>query len=174
MRYTIAVLCCALLSAAPTFADTTGFYFGGDVGTSTEHFDASTFGVNAHDTGYKIAAGFRPFSFLAGEVNYVDFGRASAGFDFADTDGVVVSALAFLPIPIVDIYGRVGAINYRVDAQSPGFGFHRDGTNLTYGIGAGTHWGSLGARLEYQRFEIPGTTNISLATAGLSWNFGWP
>jgi len=104
----------------------------------------------------------------------VSFGRASAGFDYADTDGVTVSALAFLPIPIVDIYGRLGAINYRVDAHAPGVGFHRDGTNLTYGVGAGTHWGSLGARVEYERFEIPGSTTVSLATIGVNWNFGWP
>jgi len=39
MRYVASILACSLIPAA-AFADTTGFYFGGDVGTSTEHFDA--------------------------------------------------------------------------------------------------------------------------------------
>ncbi len=155
------------------FADDTGFYFGGDIGNSTEHFDASTFAVNADDTGYKAAVGFRPLSVLAGEVNYVSFGRASGGVNYADTDGIGVSALAFLPIPIVDIYGRLGVINWRTDATSPGYSFHRTGSDLAYGAGIGAHWGNLGGRAEFERFEIEGTRTMELATVGLTWTFGW-
>jgi len=155
-------------------AGETGFYFGGDIGNSTEHFDADTFGVNANDTAYKVAAGFRPLSVLAGELDYISFGRASGGTNYADTDGVAISALAFLPIPLVDVYGRVGLMNYHVAAHSPQFGFHRDGSDLTYGVGLGAHWGGLGARLEYQRFQISGASTMEMATAGINWTFGWP
>ncbi|HEX4378050.1 MAG TPA: outer membrane beta-barrel protein [Steroidobacteraceae bacterium] len=174
MRNVIPASAFALLFAGSALADTTGFYFGGDVGQSTEHFDASTFSANAHDTGYKIDAGFRPFGFLAGELNYIDLGRASAGIPYVDTDGVALSALGFLPIPLVDVYGRVGLINYHISAHEPGLSFSRNGSDLTYGAGAGMHWGSLGARLEYQRFDIPGTKIVGLTTAGLNWTFGWP
>jgi OmpA-like transmembrane domain len=177
MRYLVPACACVLLLVQPfmtAFADdVTGLYVGGDVGASTEHFDGSTFNANAHDTGYKINAGFRPLSFIAGEVSYVDLGRASAGIPYVDTTGVAISALGFLPIPIVDVYGRIGVIESHVSAHEPGYGFHRDGSDLTYGIGAGMHWGSIGARVEYQRFNIAGTTNMGLTTAGLSWNFGW-
>ncbi len=174
MRYLISATACALLFGGDVFADTTGFYVGGDVGQSTEHFDASTFSANAHDTGYKIDAGFRPLDFLAGELNYVDLGRASAGIPYVDTDGVALSALGFLPVPLVDIYGRVGMVRYHVSAHEPGFGFTRNGSDLTYGAGAGMHWGALGARVEYQRFDIPQTKNMALMTAGIVWTFGWP
>ena len=163
----------ALLPAGAAFSEQTGFYVGGDVGNSTEHFDASTFNANADNTGYKAALGIRPLSMLAAEVNYVSFGRATGGENFADTDGVGVSALAFLPIPIVDIYGRLGVINWRTSADSPGFSFHRTGSDLTYGVGVGAHWGNLGARAEFEKFEITGTRTMDLTTVGLTWTFGW-
>jgi hypothetical protein len=175
MRSIVPLLALTLLPLGPALAaDTTGFYVGGDVGNSTEHFYDSTFGVNADDTGYKVAAGIRPLSVLAAEVNYVSFGRASAGINYADTDGVSVSALAFLPIPVVDVYGRVGFMNWRTDAHSPQFEFHRDGSDVTYGAGAGAHWGSLGARLEYERYNIAGAKTMQLTTAGVTWTIGWP
>src|SRR5580658_5764455 len=171
------VLIFALLSL-PTGAaladDTTGFYVGGDIGNNTEHFNSSTFDVNADNSGYKVAVGFRPLSVIAGEVDYVGFGRATAGVNFADTYGVSASALAFLPIPIVDVYGRLGVMEWRTDANSPGFSFHRTGSDLTYGIGAGAHWGAYAARLEYERFQVAGASTMELATVGLSYSFGWP
>jgi hypothetical protein len=166
-------LALAMLPAAAAVADNTGFYFGGSVGNSTEHFDASTFGVSADDTGYKVAAGVRPLDVLAGEVDYVNFGRASAGINYADTDGVGVFALAFLPIPVVDVYGRVGVVNWRVDANSPMFSFHRTGSDVAYGVGAGAHWGNLGARLEFERYQVAGATTVQLATVGLTYTVPW-
>jgi hypothetical protein len=172
--YLVSVIALTLLPAGATLAADTGFYVGGDVGNSTEHFNDSIFGVNADNSGYKVAAGLRPLSVLAGEVNYVSFGRASAGVNFADTDGIAVSALAFLPIPIVDVYGRFGVMNWRVDANSPGDSFHRTGSDLTYGVGAGAHWGSFGARLEFERYQVGGATTMELTTVGLTYTFGWP
>jgi hypothetical protein len=119
--------------------------------------------VTASDTGYKVAAGFRPLDIVAGEVNYVSFGRANGGENFADTDGIGVSGLLFLPIPLIDVYGRVGLFNWRVDASSPGDSFHRTGSDLAYGAGAGAHWGNLGARLEFEKFQVAGAkTQCSL------------
>jgi hypothetical protein len=173
--YLVAMIAVGLLPAGAALADdTTGFYVGGDVGNSTEHFNSSVFGVNSDNSGFKVAAGFRPLPVFAGEVDYVSFGRASAGINYADTDGVAISALAFLPIPIVDVYGRLGLMNWRVDANSPGDSFHHTGSDLTYGVGAGAHWGSFAARLEYERFQVGGSTSMQLATVGLTYTFGWP
>jgi hypothetical protein len=108
---------------------------------------------------------------LAGEVNYVNFGRAQGGVNYADTDGVTVSALGFLPIPLVDIYGRLGVIDWRTDVTSPFFPYRRTGSDLVYGVGAGMHWGSFGARVEYQRYDLSDTSVMSLASLGVTWTF---
>jgi len=173
-NYLVPIIAMSLLPAGAALADETGFYFGGDVGTSTEHFNDSVFGVNADNGGYKVAAGIRPLSVLAAELNYVSFGRASAGINFADTDGIAVSALAFLPIPLVDVYGRFGVMEWRVDGNSPGDSFHHTGSDLTYGVGAGAHWGAFAARLEYDRYQVGGASTMELATVGLTYTFGWP
>ncbi|MGC2460475.1 MAG: outer membrane beta-barrel protein [Steroidobacteraceae bacterium] len=161
----------ALLPAGAALGDDTGFYVGGSLGESSERFDPSLYRLRADTVGYQIAAGWRPLEVLAGEVDYVSFGRAQRGANYADTDGVGVFALGFLPIPVIDIYGRVGAIDWRTDVTSPVFPIRRTGTDLAYGVGAGMHWGSLGARLEYVRYDVTDASILSLASVGVSWTF---
>ena len=126
----------------------------GGGGGKGRRFHPSDYSLRAQNTGYQVAAGWRPIDLFAGEVNYVSFGRAHGGVNYADTDGIGVSALGFLPIPLVDVYGRLGLVNWRANVHSPFSSFHRSGSDLAYGVGAGMHWGSLGARLEYQRFDV--------------------
>jgi hypothetical protein len=170
----LTLIAAALLPAGAALADEaglTGFYVGGALGESTERFDSTLYRLRADTVGYQFAAGWRPLDVLAGEVNYVNFGRAQGGVNYADTDGVTVSALGFLPIPLVDIYGRLGVIDWRTDVTSPFFPYRRTGSDLVYGVGAGMHWGSFGARVEYQRYDLSDTSVMSLASLGVTWTF---
>lgn len=165
------ILAATLLCSGGAWAADTGFYVGGSIGQSNERFDANTFNVHGDETGYQVAAGFRPLSVFAGELDYVSFGRAYGGINYADTDGVGVFALGFLPIPVVDLYGRLGVVSWRTDANSPALSFHRTGSDVAYGIGAGMNWGNLGARVEYSRFDVSNASTLDLATVGLTWTF---
>jgi hypothetical protein len=168
----LACLVAAALGATVALADdNTGPYIGGSIGQSSERFHPSAYGVRAQDTGYEVASGWRPLDLLAAELDYVGFGRAHAGVNYADTYGVGAFALAYLPIPLVDVYGRVGVMNWRSDVTSPFFSYHRRGSDLAYGVGAGMHWGSLGARVEYQRFDIALASTMSLTSVGMTWTF---
>ncbi len=167
----LALMSTAALPAGTALADNTGVYIGGSIGRSDERFEPSAYNVSADNVGYQAAVGWRPIELLAGEVNYVGFGRASAGVNYADTYGVGLSALGFLPIPLVDLFGRVGLMNWRTNVTSPFRGYRRTGTDPAYGFGAGMHWGSLGARLEYQRYSISGASTMSLASVGMTWTF---
>ena len=148
-----------------------GLYAGGSIGPSSERFRSDAYSLRAQNTGYQAALGFRPINLFAAELDYVNFGRAYGGVNYADTDGVGVSALGFLPIPLVDVYGRVGVTNLRTDVSSPYQSFHRSGADLSYGIGAGMHWGSLGARVEYQRYDLSIASTMSLTLIGVTWTF---
>lgn len=169
-RY-LGLLAGALLTSAAAFADDTGFYLGGSLGASQQNFDAATFNVHNTDTGYKFALGFRPLKVFAAELSYVGFGRAYGGINSADTDAIGLFAVGFLPIPVVDLYGKVGIADWRTDAQSPFLSFHRTGDDLAYGVGAGTSWGSLGARIEYERYQVSHASDMALASIGLTWVF---
>lgn len=173
MQHTRRVMMMAgtMLACGVALGANDGFYVGGSIGQSEEHFDASTYGVHGNDSAYKIAAGFRPLDVIAGELDYVSMGRASGGFNYADTYGVGAFALAFLPIPLVDVYGRVGLVNWRTNVYSPILPFRRTGTDLAYGAGAGMSWGNLGARLEYEMFDVAHSTTMNLASIGVIWTF---
>ncbi len=172
-RYAV-VLAGALLGSAavaPLSAAEDGFYLSGALGAAQQNYDTQTFDAHGSQTGYKFALGFRPIDLLAAEVSYVDFGRAFNGINYADTNAVGAFALAFLPIPLIDVYGKVGLAEWRTDAQSPGFGFHRTGANVAYGAGVGTSWGNIGARVEYERYEVSHSNDMGMASIGVVWTF---
>ncbi|MCK7513561.1 MAG: hypothetical protein MZV70_62425 [Desulfobacterales bacterium] len=59
-----------------------------------------------------------------------------------------LSAVGFLPVGPVDLFARVGAINWDADLTAPGLGINGsdDGTDLTYGVGAQFRVWSLSLR----------------------------
>jgi hypothetical protein len=146
-----------------------GLYIGGAIGRSSEAYDPYTFNVHGANVGYDLSAGYRPFSALAGELDYTSFGRATAGENYVDTSAVGVFALGFLPVPVVDLYGRLGVADWRTGANSPGFSFTRTGADIAYGVGGGMHFGSVGVRVEYTRFTVSHASDIDLAAVGLTW-----
>jgi hypothetical protein len=164
--------CVALIASGSARADDIGVYLGGSLGAAQQNYDPDVYSVHGSQTGYKFALGIRPIPIVAAEVSYIDFGRAFNGIDYADTHAVGVFALGFLPIPLVDVYGKVGLADWRTSAQGPFFqGFRTTGTDLAYGAGAGAHWGSFGARFEYERYQVSHSNDTGMASFGLTWTF---
>jgi hypothetical protein len=163
---------CALLVVATSVAhaDDTGFYLAGSIGASHVQYDASTFDVGSNEVGYQFAAGFRPLPILSAEFDYVGFARAFNGIDYADTYGLGLFALGYLPIPVVQVYGKLGIVDWRTTAHSPNLSFHRTGADVAYGAGLGTSWGRLGARLEFESFNVAHASAMELTSIGLVWS----
>ena len=170
------VLRCAALfalsvAAMPAaHAQNTGFYLAGSIGASHVQYDASTFYVGSNDVGYQAAVGFKPLPILSGELAYVGFPRAFQGINYADTYGLGAFALGYLPIPVVQIYGKLGVVDWRTTAHSPDLSFHRTGADVAYGAGLGTSWGRLGARLEFESFDVAHASAMELTSIGLVWS----
>jgi opacity protein-like surface antigen len=156
--------------AVPAHAADNGIYVGGSVGQSGVHFDQRI-------DGYKLIAGWRVLDWLAVEGNYVDLGSGSdkvAGEKInTDIHGVTLSALGFLAVGPVDVFARVGAVNWNADVKIPSLGAKAsdDGTDFTYGVGAQFRLGSLSLRAEYERFEVSDINTVDLATLGVTWTF---
>ncbi len=157
-----------------------GIYLGGSVGQSNVTYDDSFEGANlnfdASATGFKAIAGWRFLDWLAVEGNYVDLGtgddRVLGEKVESSVDGVSLSAVGFLPVGPVDVFARVGAINWEADLNAPGLGLSGsdDGTDLTYGIGAQFRVWSLSIRGEYERFDISDDT-VDMFSVGVTWTF---
>jgi hypothetical protein len=172
-RWTAALAVCAAgvvcACTAVAHADDTGFYVAGSVGQSRVQYDASTFYAGTNSVGYQVAAGFRPLPIFSGEFDYVGFARAFSGINYADTYGVGLFALGYIPIPVVQVYGKLGLVDWRTSAHSPDLSFHRTGADVAYGVGAGTSWGRLGARLEFESFDVAHASTMDLTSVGLVW-----
>ena len=168
-----ALLAALALAASPAIAADNGIYLGASIGASGVEDDELDFDGDA--TGYKVIAGWRFLDWLAVEGNYVDFGSTDdtvLGERIeADVDGLSLSAVVFVPVGPVDLFGRVGAVDWSADVSSVSLGdFKDDGTDLTYGVGAQFRLGSLGLRAEYERFEL-GDADVDMISLGVTWTF---
>ena len=167
------------LSAAPAFAADNGIYLGASVGQAgvslDESFDGEDFDYDADSTAFKAIAGWRFLDWLAVEGNYIDLGSGDdtiEGTKFeTDVSGVSLSAVGFLPIGPVDLFARVGAINWEADLSGLGESISDDGTDLTYGVGAQFRVWSLSIRAEYEQFDIDSADTVDLISVGVTWTF---
>jgi OOP family OmpA-OmpF porin len=176
----VAMAAAGLFSAGTQAADN-GIYLGASVGQSGTEYQDSIQGndldFDASSTGFKAIAGWRFLDWLAIEGNYVDLGsgddRVLGEQIESDINGVSLSAVGFLPVGPVDLFARVGAINWNADLKAPGLGINGsdDGTDLTYGIGAQFRVWSLSLRAEYEQFDISDADNVDLISVGVTWTF---
>jgi len=160
------------LTSLPAVAADNGIYLGGSVGLSGQDIDDIDYDANA--TGYKLIAGWRFLDWLAVEGNYIDFGSADDTVfgDKVETeaDGVSLSAVGFLPVGPVDLFARVGAIDWSSEISPDQFGKDSDGTDLTYGVGAQFRVWSLSIRAEYEIFDID-DSDLDMISLGVTWTF---
>ncbi len=142
-----------LLTAGPqAMAADNGFYVGAGI-TQTE-FDIDGLGSGElDDSSFKLIGGFRPLDWLAVEANYIDLGGDEEGGESLETSAITVSALGIWEIGVIDLYARAGFAKWDADFDfGGGDDISDDGWEPTYGVGIGAHFGSIGARLEYETF----------------------
>jgi opacity protein-like surface antigen len=150
------------------------------------------------NTGWKVFAGVRPISLIGAEIEYVDFGSATAsntvtGFGFrysinmsAKAEAAYGVVYAPIPVPFLDLYGKAGVA--RLQTSSNGIGglgcfppmlcplasgnFQRDRTDTRFSYGAGVQFkvGRFGVRGEYERISAS-TGDPDLLSFGVLWSF---
>jgi len=131
-----------------------GFYIGAGLTQSNLKVDFDGDSGSEDDNGFKVIAGWRALDWLAVEANYVDLGGVEEDGASIDSTSISVSGLLIAEIGIVDLYARLGMANWNTDVGLSGLGSTSDdGWEPIYGAGVGLHFGSFGARLEYEQFE---------------------
>ncbi len=121
------------------------------------------------DNGYKAIVGFRILDSFGVEATYIDHGNAElpAGNACVPLVGVpcpgptdieaktlAAFAVGFLDFPLIDLFAKAGVSSWKVEGSSAGFSFDDDDVEFAWGVGAQAHFGSLGARLEYENFSV--------------------
>jgi opacity protein-like surface antigen len=180
LRHITSIALLAALAPAAMAADN-GFYLGAgatqsDYGLSNP---ANIDDFDDEDNGFKVIAGFRPLDNFGVELNYIDHGDVTIGSDLicepedlcavtADISSESISgyAVGFLDFPLIDLFAKVGAAGWQFDGQSgPDFDVDENNVDFAWGAGVWAHFGSLGARLEYERFKL---VDEDLGTISLS------
>jgi len=151
----------ALFVALTTPALAGGVYLGGGVGTAYIEDSSGNPSGNSFDessTAYRLFGGYRfdaiPLVSLSGELGYRDLGSPSAGGLEYGISGFDYSALAGIGLGPVEVYARVGAIQYQLEKTSTGVTTDFDGTAPLYGIGASFKLFGLGVRAEYETMDV--------------------
>ena len=184
----ISTLALLLLAAPLSQAADNGVYFGVGVAQSEYGLDnpGNAQPFDDGDDGYKAIVGFRPLDSFGIEASYIDHGDATVPTgiacialfnvpcpDTAQLNAKTASAFAvgYLDFPLVDLFAKAGMTAWQFKGSStpafPAFAFDEDGTEFAWGAGVQAHFGSFGARLEYENFSIIegeelGTISLSL------------
>lgn len=183
MRMLLPALTLALIGTAAQAADN-GIYLGAgvsqvkldDVGKDFDTGNLNDFKLD--DTSWKLIGGFRPIDNFAAELNYFDLGDESRTFGSQAfrVDGKAYGAfgVGFIPIGPVDLFGKAGLVRWESNASASGplgFRFDDKGTEFGWGVGAQARLGSLGARLEYEQFDVDHTDGVEALSLSVFWTF---
>ena len=174
----------ALLTACgmPAQAADNGIYIGAGVGQSQVEAsegvpEIGSVEFDADATAYKAILGWRPLDWLAVEGNYLDLGSADdvvLGSEIeSDIDGLSLSVLGFLPVGPVDLFARVGVLDWDAELSAPDFDLRTkdDGTDFAYGVGVQFRIWGLSIRGEYERFEVSDADKVDMLSLGLTYTF---
>jgi len=170
------------LGASAARADNGFFYLGAGVVRNSLSDITDLGGLpDLSNTSWKAFGGVRPLNWLAAEMDYIDLGSGSStttsgGSAHADGSALAAYAVGFLPIPlpVVDVYGKAGLARWKLNGDvnslvSPG-SLSTKGTEFAWGIGVQAHISMIGARLEYENFNIPNTSGAKVTSLSVFLN----
>ncbi len=173
-----------------------GLYLGGAFGRANVRVDSSTtgslFDLDEHHAGWKAMLGVRPVSGFGAELEYIDFGHPQSTIAGVRTDararGAGLFAVGYLPIPVVDVFGKAGVARLQTivkgaseTVQPTGevcsnsslsclFDSDHTDTRFAYGGGVQVKISRLAVRAEYERISARGG-DPSLLSVGATWTF---
>jgi opacity protein-like surface antigen len=176
-------------STAASADDLLGLYVGAGVGQSTLKQDY--YQIDAHATGWKVMAGWRPLSFIGAEIEYANLGSKDVTYTSTggssqhistDAHATAVFAVGYLPVPLpwIDLYGKLGAARVQNNTTYQFFGAtpiigapvvtDNTRTSIAWGAGLQFKFGMPAIKVEYERFAGE-QGNDSLLTAAVTLNF---
>jgi opacity protein-like surface antigen len=185
-RVVVAGIGSLLLFTGTAWAADNGIYAGLSVGQAKTDFDDGIDDFfDGKDTAFKLVGGYRILDWLGVEVSYVDLGEITQRGDAPgltrfrlEEAGFNVYGVLFYDIANFDVFAKAGLIQSQVHLTADSF-FGRfdesdNSTDLAWGVGAQVRFGSLAARLEYERFELDagaGFDTPDMISVGATWTF---
>ena len=147
-----------------------GLYLGAGAGVAGIKDNVNTDTFDENDAAYKAFIGWRfkaaPILDFAIEATYTDFGKPSQTLSGQRVEnklhGTSFAGLLMFPLGPIDLYGKLGALNWSQDRTVGGTTTSNSGTDSFYGLGGGLNLGPFGLRAEYERFQIKDVDRLDL------------
>ncbi|HUN72287.1 MAG TPA: outer membrane beta-barrel protein [Steroidobacteraceae bacterium] len=176
MRKLLLIPVLVLAAAAAHADDLFSAYAGaGLMNANVENIQGT--GFNIDNTSVKVLGGLR-FSLLGAELDYYRLGSDSRNFYFgstnADARAFAAYAVGYLPLPILDFFGKVGLDRWQLNGSSTNpslFQFSDSGTQFAWGLGAQEHFGKFLVRAEYEHLAMSNTDGARVVSLDLAYNF---
>ena len=176
-----AVALFAVLSAAAHAEDVIGLYAGAGVGQASVQASDSNFSGDSfkqNHSAFKVMVGVRPVPVVGGEFEYIHFGHTNGQLDNQPANvnlrGAAGFAMFYLPIPIVNLYGKIGLARMQSTLNETNngslFRFDRTNTDIAGGAGLQAKFGPLAIRAEGEVFNAAGA-HPRLLSIGATWTF---
>lgn len=161
----------ACLCVGTAVASDKGLYVGGSIGEANTSFQDATVSLADSQGAYKGIVGFRLPAVLAFEADYLDFGKAADNGSHVKARALAGYVMYFLPIPVVDIYAKVGYANWKGEGTLSA-SYDKSQSDLAYGGGAQIGWGKVAVRVEYDKINASSPAkDLSMVSAGLTYTF---
>jgi outer membrane immunogenic protein len=165
----------ALCLTVPAHA---GVYLGGGIGSATIEDDEGTpFGddFDEADGGYKLFGGYRfdwlPIVSIAGEIGYRDAGQQDSELREYELSGFDYGVLAGVGLGPVELFARVGRLEYDLEKAVSGIPMEFDGTANVYGAGARFSILGLGLRAEYEKLDVDELDDVDMYSLSAFFEF---
>ena len=180
MRHLTVFISAMFLSAALPLsaAHAGGVYLGGGIGqASIEDAPGNPFGAtfDESDTAYKVFGGYRfdllPIVSLSAEVGYRDLGNPNTTGREYQVSGFDYAALAGIGLGPVEVFARLGGMNYDLEKTAGGVTREFDGTAPVYGVGVRFSLLGLGVRAEYEKIDIDELDNADMISVSAFYEF---
>lgn len=173
---TLATILCFALPVPAAHAG--GIYVGGGIGSASIEDSTANPAGNAFDesdNAFKIFGGYRfdllPILSLSGEVGYRDLGKPNAGALEYTVDGFDYAALAGVGLGPVEVFARLGGMEYDLEKSNAGVRTSFDGSASLYGVGARFSLFGIGVRAEYEKIDIDELDNVEMISVSAFYQF---
>ena len=173
--------CFAILALAAPLASfsalaDSGVYIGGGIGEAKIEDNN---GFSETDTAWKGFIGYNfdfiPLVKFAAEVGYRDLGNPSASVAGVpaeySVEGIDYGVLAGVGLGPVDLFARVGGMEYDLERTIGGINNESDGTAPVYGISAWFTLAGIGIRAEYEQIDIDELDYVEMYSLNLFYKF---
>ena len=174
---TLHVLCVLMiLTAIPLFAGPMGIYYGGSVGQSFIQTKVGDIGekdlkLDGNDFAWKAYAGVRMAPSFGIEGGFRQLGSVKSKKNdttyLSKTSGYDLSAVGTISLGVIDVFAKGGAFWWDQEIEDRRGKDTIGGTNFTWGFGAAVHFGGLGVRADWERFELAEFDQLSMLSVGV-------